>query len=139
MSNPKVIRQISLAWQKQLLTMPGAIKTAFENENFEPTDGVPYQRAALLRATPENPTLGLKLTREHGLFQVVLMYPVGAGTADSEEQADRIYWYFKQLLTIIAGDLRILVTGAPRVATGFPLDGRWAIPISIPWETWVNA
>lgn len=130
-------RAIRKALEDHLLTMAGSLPLAVENGSYEPTEGVPYQRAAVLRAEPEAVTMGRKLTKEHGIFQVTLMFPEGEGTGDAEEYAKLIKARFKPVQAITADGVKVQLTEAVHVVSGFPSSGRWAVPISIQWMAYI--
>ena len=63
---------IRKALEVRLAALAPAISTAYENTEFEPVYGAPYQRANMFYATPDNQTLGCQRRREIGIFQVSL-------------------------------------------------------------------
>ncbi len=128
------IGAVRRALEKRLASLAINIATAIENGSYEPTDGLPYQRVGLLRAEPESLTMGRTLTKEHGVFQVSLMYPTGDGTGDAEAQAQLIKDHFKCPLTLEEDGVKVQIIDAVKVSHGFVMDGRWMIPVSIPWH-----
>jgi hypothetical protein len=128
------IGAVRRALEKRLASLATNIATAIENGSYTPTEGVPYQRLALLRAEPESLTMGRRLTREHGIFQVSLMYPTGEGPGDAEAQAQLVKDHFKCPLTLVEGNVNVFIVDAVKVSTGFVIDSRFMVPVSIPWH-----
>jgi hypothetical protein len=132
------IVSIRAALESHLSAMAEALPTAYQGgKGFTPVDGAPFQHCAVLWGQPVDTTQGRKLTLESGMFQVTLMYPEGDGTGDAEAQADAVRAWFKPPQVLINGSVRVQITKTARITAGFPSDGRWAVPISIPWESWI--
>jgi hypothetical protein len=125
------------ALERHLAEMPGNLPTAFENVRFTPEDGVAYQRCGMLWDSPIDGTMGRKLKKIGGIMQVTLMFPEGRGTDDASAQAAKIVDLFKPPMVIQEGGLRVCVVDPTKVANGFPSDGRWAVPVSVPWHAYV--
>lgn len=128
---------IQAALEKRLGTMSPAISTAYENISFTPVAGAPYQRTALLTATPEDITMGRKLTKFHGLFQVSLHYPYGAGRGGAQARAEAIRAHFKPPMTLTEGAVNVNINDTTRIATGFQDGDRWVVPVTIPWHAYI--
>lgn len=77
------------ALQTQLATLGWSSQTAWENRQFTPTAGTPYQIVNTLFAEPNSYGLG-DGALERGIFQVRLAYPVDTGAADSSTRAEAI-------------------------------------------------
>lgn len=131
-------RAIRKALEKHLLAMTGSLPLFVENGSYSPVDGVPYQRCAVIRAEPESVTQGRKLTKEHGFFQITLMYPEGDGTGDAEEYAGLVKQRFKPVQALETDGVTVQLTEAVHVVSGFASSGRWAIPISIHWMAYIT-
>lgn len=123
---------IRAALEQRLAAQAPALSTAYENVDFSPADGVPYQRVNLMRATPENPTFD-GFTRELGILQVTLMYPLGAGPGVAELRAKALKEWFPRRLNISSGGIVVVIDGAAYVMAGFRDEDRWAVPVRIPY------
>lgn len=111
--------------------MSPAISTVYENQNFVPTTGTPYQRTALLEAQPENEVLGTSYYRLVGLFQVILCYPQNKGAGDARARAELVKTHFARGTRLTESGQNILVIRTPQISPAF-LDGdRYCLPISI--------
>ena len=73
-----------------------AVLTAYENAIYQPAVGVPYQLIQFVSFKPDEPTQGGGYYREHGVFQVTLVYPVGVGTGALLARAELIRNAFKK-------------------------------------------
>lgn len=88
------------------VTIPGsggsvlASLTAYQNASYQVVSGVPYQLINLTTFKPDEPTQGGGYYREHGVFQVTLVYPVGTGIGSILTRAELIRSYFKKGLTL---------------------------------------
>lgn len=122
------------ALETRLLTMTPALSTAFENVAFTPTQGVPYQRANMLPAAPDNTMLGPREWMEIGIFQVTLFYPQGAGSADAQARAEAVREHFKRGTTLSHSGVTTIITHTPAKAAGFVSGGFYAVPISIRYQ-----
>jgi len=111
-----------------------SLETSWENSNFDPTGGIPYQMVNLLFAEPVNPSIGGNLsilTRHQGIFQVSLMYPLQGGTADAEERAELISATFERGASFANGGQTVVITKTPYVTPGIRDNDRWRIAIKI--------
>lgn len=122
---------IRRAFEKRLALMSPALPTAYENVNYVPVTGTAYQRASLLPAQPENPTLGDAYHREVGVFQVSLYYPVNVGSATAETRAEAVISHFKRATSMIEGSQSVLVIQTPTRTPAQVIDGWYVIFVSI--------
>lgn len=125
------LQHIRAALEQRLASMTPALPTAFENISFKPTVGEPYQRAYLLMADTENPTLDERLRVERGIFQVSLFYPTKTGPNESAARADLLRSHFAAGLVLSSGGYRIRVEGTPSVAPAMVDDDRFMVSVSI--------
>lgn len=129
-------KAIRAALEAQLNAMTPALTTVWENSTVTPTSGTPYQRTNLLRANPDNPTIGTTHYRELGVFQVSLHYPLNAGPSPAETRAELVRTQFKRGTTLTSGGITVTIDGTPTIASGFVDGDRWVVPVSIPY--WAN-
>lgn len=129
-------KAIRAALEAQLNAMSPPLTTVWENSTVTPTSGTPYQRANLLRANPDNPTIGTTHYRELGVFQVSLHYPLNAGPSPAETRAELVRTQFKRGTTLTNGGITVTIDGTPTIASGFVDGDRWVVPVSIPY--WAN-
>ena len=129
-------KAIRAALEAQLSAINPALTTVWENSTVTPTSGTPYQRTNLLRANPDNPTIGTTHYRELGVFQVSLHYPLNAGPSPAETRAELVRTQFKRGTTLTSGGITVTIDGTPTIASGFVDGDRWVVPVSIPY--WAN-
>lgn len=131
MSNLNVRR----AFEKRLALMTPALSTQYENVAFTPVVGTPYQKAFLLPAQPENPTMGDGYFREVGLFQVTLCYPINTSPQAAATRAEAIATHFARATSMIEAGQTVLVMRTPTIGGAFITDDRYNIPVSIFYQS----
>ncbi len=101
----------------KLKTIAPALSTAWEHKKFTPVTGVPYQRANILYADTNNPSAGINMHREKGVFQITLAYPMGKGSKNIEARADLVRAAFKRGLTVTKNGVNTVVESPPSIET----------------------
>lgn len=122
---------IKLAFEKELTLLNNDIQTAYENVEFEPTEGVPYQVLKIIPDDVENPTYGDNYYREVGEFLVLLCYPAREGSRAALEKAHSIRDAFFRGRTLVEGGTKITIDTTPRIAGASIADDRYVIPVII--------
>lgn len=126
-----IIRQLL---EVRLNTIASPLPTAYENVPFKPTPRTAYQKVHLLPAATENPAYGDNVTvleRESGVFQVTLMYPENEGAANATTRAESIRALFPRGLVLTSGAVRLRIDRSPSVASAFPDNGYFSLPVSV--------
>lgn len=101
------------------VTIPGsggsvlASLTAYQNASYQVVSGVPYQLINMTTFKPDEPTQGGGYYREHGVFQVTLVYPVGTGIGSIMTRAELIRSYFKKGLTLSNSGVTTVIDVTP--------------------------
>lgn len=127
------ITKIRVALEKALKAITPALETSWQNMDYTPRDGVPYQDAFFMPASPDNSEFGSGHI-EQGIFQVNLMYPLMKGTKDSATRAGLIRDQFFRGASFTNGGIKVTVEKTPEVAGGREESGRWMTPIKIRWR-----
>ena len=118
------MNSIRAALETRLNALTPAISTAWENVEFLPVVGTPWQRVNLLWANPENTTLGCSRRFERGILQVTLNYPTNAGTAAIDDRVNLLVTHFRRGLSMIHSGQTVRITSTPsRVTLGD--DGKY--------------
>ncbi len=125
---------IRAALEVSLNSISSGFDTAFENIPFTPTTGTPYQRAFLLLADPDNPSIGAGLHREQGIFQVNLAYPVNAGSQAAMTRAEAIREQFSRGTSMSSGGVTVIVDNTPSIAVIEPEADRFRVAVRIPFH-----
>lgn len=128
------IKTIKKLLEKHLSLMTPPISTAYENTNFKPVDGQPYQRVQVTPLSPDNPTLGDDYYRERGEFQVFLAYPVNKGAADALLRAEAVQTHFKRGTVLQEGNIRLHILKTPTVSGSIISGDRYVVPVIIQYE-----
>lgn len=125
------IVSVRAALQTKLNAIPGGIPVAWENVDYTPIAGTPYQAAYVIPAEPENPTMGDDYYREQGIFQISLFYPIQNGTLTCETRAELIRTTFKRGESMTSGSVTVRINKTPEISQGRVDGDRWMIPIKI--------
>lgn len=126
-----MVEHIRAALESHLAGMTPELDTAWENVSYTPTDGVPYQRVALLLADAENPTLGQERVIDRGIFQVSLVYPQGTGPAAAQARVTALRERFPAGLVLTSGGYSIRIERTPSGVPALQDEGRYTLPVSI--------
>lgn len=118
------------ALEVALAAMSPALGTAWENTDYSPTVGTPYQRVHLLFAEPANPEIGSRYT-ERGILQVSLAYPLGAGPAAATTRAELLRTTFYRGASFTASGVVTTIERTPEIAPGRVEEDRWVVPVKI--------
>lgn len=111
--------------------------TAWENRDFTPAVGTPYQRVFFMPTRPENPTMGSTHYRTRGILRIALCYPSNnAGSAPAAKRADQICTLFKRGSAFTDSGLVINIDRTPYAKQGVPVDGWFIQTIDVYW--WVD-
>lgn len=131
------LTNVRVALETALSSMTPSLETAWENWPFSPASGVPYQKAHLLRAQPDNAEYGSNY-REQGIFQVTLMYPLQTGPALPEARAAMIRETFARGESFSSGGVVVTIDKTPEVTNGRRDEDRWVVPVKIIWHAHVS-
>lgn len=132
------IATIRAALESRLSGMGGALPSAMENVDYSPTVGVAWQRVRMLVNTPVDHAVTSDVIEHRGFLEVILHYPQGVGTATAAAKAQAIAARFAPVQTLSSGSTRVEITKTAHIGTGFPLDGWFCIPVSIPWVSFTG-
>jgi hypothetical protein len=132
------------ALEIHLATVEGALDTAYENVDFAPTAGVPYQSVHLMPMDPVDPAYGSTLHREQGIFQVTLCYPAAAsgqtiGSGAARLQAERIRAAFVRGTSLVADGITVVIDSTPAIGPAYRDQDRFCVPVSIRYFAHVSA
>lgn len=119
--------------EQHLNSNAGGVAVAFENVPYSPVRGTPFQRASLIPAKTENPTVGAGFKRERGIFQVSLYYPLNAGAQPATARAEALLAAYARGTTFVDGTLRILIHESPFVSSSLIQEAWFMLPVSVPY------
>ena len=123
--------KIRTALTEHLKALAPTFPTQIENSGFVPTPNVPFQRVAMLYATPDNQVLGCNHYKELGIIQIDLCYPTAKSNSDCQSKADEVRAHFKRgtLLSYDGQSVRVMTT--PSKFTLGIRDDRYVVIVSI--------
>jgi len=119
------------------VTIPGtggsvlASLTAYHNANFPVVSGVPYQLTHMITFKPDEPTQGGGYYREHGVFQVTLVYPAGVGMGAITARAELIRSYFKKGTTLVHSGIKTVISETPSIGYMQGSSSDVSLPVKI--------
>ncbi len=128
------IVKIRAALETHLAGMAGVLTTSYENAQFLPVSGTPFQKVNLLPAPTENPSIGAELHRELGVFQVSLYYPLNAGATACATMAENIRTRFARGTTITQDSVTVMIDSTPSISSGVVDGDRWFVAVSIDYS-----
>lgn len=132
-----VIAAIRAALETRLSLITPALATAYENTGFKPVAGIPFQRATLMPAQPDNPEFGQGY-QEQGIFHVLLCYPLGKGTADAAARASLVRDNFKRGVSLVKDGVTTIIERTPEIGVSDEDDAFYLLPVRIRWYANVN-
>ena len=111
---------------------------AWENVTFTPPDGSAWVRAHFGTSASQRKTAGdTGYSRIDGMYEVVIMWPLGDGAGGPVRLADKIIQQFKSGTRLSAGDVTITVSAAWK-APGYSDGGWFNVPVTVAWYTHQN-
>lgn len=122
--------EVRTALETALSAITPTFSTAWENVDFTPVAGTPYQKAHLLLADPDNKAFGASY-QEQGIFQVNLFYPLGTGSAVIETRAKLIRSTFYRGMSFTSGGVTVRISKTPSIGAGSRDGDRWMVPVKI--------
>jgi hypothetical protein len=125
---------IRAALEQQLATVVPAIDTVFENTQFSPVLGMPYQAVFHLLAQPDAPTID-SAHRQQGYMQVSLFYPLAEGVGAALERATLIANAFRKGAELIQGTTKVTINNTTSIGTGSRIDDTWFVPVRVFWHS----
>lgn len=123
---------IRRALEARLAALTPALATAYQNDQFAPVAGVPYQECFVIPVTSRTRGLGQKTALHSGIFQVNLCYPAASGTKALEARADALIAHFRPDSTVLEFEgVVVRFLGAGQKAAPVPgRPGLYVVPVS---------
>jgi len=121
--------KIKAALESALNSMT-ALATAWENIEYVPVTGTPYQQVNILMAEPDNNEYG-RTYREIGYMQIKLMYPLKNGSLTAITRAELIRSTFYRGASFTSSGVTVVIDKTPEISEGSVEGDRWAIPVKI--------
>lgn len=116
-----------------LAALQPPIDTVWQNVDFKPTVGTPYQAAYLLPAEPDNPEIGPGYI-QRGIFQVNLFYPQGRGWEDAGLRAEQIRAAFPRGLSLTDAGVIVNIIATPEIGPARAEDDLYFVPVKVRWS-----
>ena len=127
---------ITEALETALNGMSPALATAWENIEFAPVVGTPYQRVWFMPFVVKTP----EVTKSHQVvsyFQIDLMYPELQGSGAVLARAELIKALFKKSSTFTNGGVTVTITEPPTIGSGSVDGDRWKVCVKIYYSAWI--
>ena len=129
--------RIKVALEKALKALDPSFSTAYENVEFTPQAGVPYQDVQIVPRAPDNQTVGDGYYREVGELQVFLSYPSNTGTSACMNKAVQIRDYFKRGNTYSNAGVDVNIMKTPSISSGNVVGDRYVQVVVISYAAGV--
>lgn len=129
------VATIRSSFETALLAVAPTFATAWENTNYAPIVGTPYQQVALLLAQPANPEIGPGYI-EQGIFQVNGFFPKDTGPATATAWAEAIRAAFPFGTSLSGG---VSVNATPEIGPARPEDDRFMVPVKVRWSARIGS
>lgn len=121
---------IKSALETALGTISPAIDTAYENTQYKPVIGAPYQDVNFTFSAPLNDEYGPNY-QENGYMQVTLRYPQNVGTKDIDARIALIRDKFKRGASFTKNGITTVINRSLEVRPGFNDGDRFVKPVFI--------
>lgn len=105
--------------------------TAWENANFAPVSGTPFQSAFVKLAKPENPTMGDGHYRQRGYLQISLSYPSNEGAGPARARAGDLRAHYRRGLSLTADGVTTVIDRTPEIGSGSNEGDRYNINVFV--------
>ncbi len=125
------LSDVAIALETGLNAISPSIDTAWENIDYDPVVGTPYQRVYFMPADPDNSEVGGDIYRQDGIFQVNLFYPLKTGPSESTARAQLIRTTFKRGSTFSKNGINANIDATPKIKHGRVDNGWWMVPVEI--------
>ena len=130
--------KIRAALEGALNSMTPTLSTAWENVQFTPVDGTPYQQVTISPTRPDDQEIASKNYQQGGIFQINLRYPLLNGPANAMNRAELIRDKFKKGSSFTNGGVTVLCTRTPEIGTAAQVDGRYFLPVRVFFNSFVG-
>jgi hypothetical protein len=104
-----------VALETAVAAMTPTLHPVFENVEYTPIVGTPYQKVNILFAEPANTEISASY-QEQGLLQITLFYPANTGTAAAAARAELIrstFWRGRSLPAV--NGVTVTIQNTPRI------------------------
>lgn len=124
------IRQIL---ETKLVEITPNITTTYENFEFTPVEGIPFQRVFFLFNEPDNAYISRNYT-QGGYMQVDLNYPLLGGSTEATTRAEAIRSKFK------SGEIfsTVKIARTPEIGSGRIQGDRFVIPVFVRFTQFIQ-
>lgn len=123
---------IRAALESQLASIVPVSQIAWQNVEFQPTQGENYYHVYLLPSPSQNPTIGSTvLTFNSGIFQVNIYSEIGRGPGAAESAAELIKSGFIRGTSLTSGDVNIIIRSTPSIKPAMVVDGYYVVPVDV--------
>lgn len=126
---------IDAALESHLLTLPGAPSIAWEDVAFTPKVDQAYLQVHQLRNTTIEHGIANDVREDRGILQVTVVHPAGMGKVKALEIAQSVAELFPAGLVLSLGSHYLFCDKHPAIASGYPDEGWYRVPVSINWQT----
>jgi len=122
--------KIRAALEIALDNMSPALSTAWQNNEFDPVNGTPYQCCHLMIAEPSNDEFGSNW-QEEGYLQVDLCYPLLGGMNAIDARVELLRTTFARGTSLVNSGTTVTIYRTPFPKPGYTDGDRFITPVII--------
>jgi hypothetical protein len=108
-----------------------AVLTAYQNTIYPTIIGVPFQMVFMIPFKPDDLVQGSGYYKEHGVFQVTLVYPLGVGRGAIIARAELIRNAFKKGSTFFNNGITVTIPNPPELGNFAGTADSFNLPVKI--------
>lgn len=109
-----------------------ALQTAWDNTPLTPVAGVPYQRASLVMAQPNNQEYGRNY-QEIGTLMIGLHYPEGVGSSELNARYEQLRTVFARGSSFVNSGTIVTVSNTPSISPPFSDADMYVQTVKVPF------
>lgn len=120
-------------FETRLNANSGGVDVAFENVPYSPTNGRPYQMVSFMPAQTEDPCKDAGYRRLSGVVQVLLCYPLKAGSQPALTRAAALVAAFPRGLSLSKDNVTLKLLRSSYVGRGRAGAAFYELPVTVPY------
>lgn len=130
--------EIRSAMEAKLLSLDGAIATAWENVDFKPVNNEPYQLVHFLYTQPNNVGMQNSPYIQRGYMQVSLQYPTNQGSRQAQAKAEMLRNSFYRGLSLVANGVTTVIEQTPEILASIIESDRYSVKVRIRFYAYIG-
>ena len=117
------------------LVLSPVLPVSWPNANFRPpADGLYMAVKLFPNGTSRYSQRGSDAQQYIGILQITVVTPLNKGPSNATQIAGEVAEHFNTGLIMRSGDVKVIVTKAPEIATAITTDSSYDVPLSVEYE-----